>query len=92
MNQISRGTALDQNGPDTKLVSRRPRHKGGLAMTTTHPTAWHSCCAPADKPPPTRRLSMNITPAERAGSIVLGAAVALAGIVLLTTAGSVLEA
>lgn len=37
-----------------------------------------------------RRLSVNITPVERAGRIVLGAAAAIAGVVLLTSAGSVL--
>lgn len=37
-----------------------------------------------------RRLSVNITPAERGGRIVLGAAAAVAGLVLLTSAGSVL--
>ena len=36
------------------------------------------------------RLSVNITPAERAGRIILGGAAAIFGIVLLTSAGSVL--
>ena len=44
--------------------------------------------------PPTRpkvhHLSVNITPAERAGRIVLGAAAMIAAIVLLTSAGSAL--
>lgn len=35
-------------------------------------------------------LAVNITPAERAGRVVLGAAAALVGVVLLTAAGSVL--
>jgi hypothetical protein len=37
-----------------------------------------------------RRLSINITAAERIGRIVLGGAVAVVGAVLLATAGSVL--
>lgn len=37
-----------------------------------------------------RRLSVNITPAERAGRVVLGAAAAVVGVVLLASAGSVL--
>lgn len=37
-----------------------------------------------------RRLSVNITPVERAGRIVLGAVAAIAGVVLLTSAGSAL--
>jgi hypothetical protein len=37
-----------------------------------------------------RRLSVNITPAERIGRVVLGATGAVAGLVLLTAAGSVL--
>ena len=44
--------------------------------------------------PPTRpkvhHLSVNITPGERAGRIVLGAAAMIAAIVLLTSAGSAL--
>ena len=35
-----------------------------------------------------RRRSVNITPAERAGRVVLGAAAAIVGVVLLTSAGS----
>ena len=38
--------------------------------------------------PGRRRLSVNITPVERAGRIVLGAAAAIVGLVLLTSAGS----
>jgi hypothetical protein len=37
-----------------------------------------------------RRLSVNITPAERGGRIVIGAAAAVAGVVLLASAGSVI--
>ena len=37
-----------------------------------------------------RRLSVNITPLERGGRIVLGAAAAIVGFVLLTSAGPVL--
>jgi hypothetical protein len=37
-----------------------------------------------------RRLALNITPAERVGRIVLGAAAAIAAVVLLTSAGSIL--
>ena len=37
-----------------------------------------------------RRFSVNITPAERIGRIVLGGGAALFGVVLLTSAGSVL--
>lgn len=40
--------------------------------------------------PARRRLSINITPAERTGRVVLGAAAAIVGVVLLTSAGSVL--
>ena len=39
---------------------------------------------------PRRRLSVNITPFERAGRILLGGAAAIFGVVLLTSAGSVL--
>lgn len=59
--------------------------------TTHHPTAAGSCCsAPERRAPGTRRFSINITPAERAGRVILGAAAAIAGIVLLTSAGSAL--
>ena len=37
-----------------------------------------------------RRLSVNITPVERAGRILLGAAATIAAVVLLTSASSVL--
>ena len=37
-----------------------------------------------------RRLSVNITPIERAGRVVIGAVASLFGILLLTSAGSVL--
>ena len=42
------------------------------------------------RPPGTsqRRLSVNITPAERVGRVVLGAAATIAAVVLLTGAGS----
>jgi len=40
--------------------------------------------------PPPRRLTVNITPAERAGRILIGAAVAITAVVLLTSAGSIL--
>ena len=36
------------------------------------------------------RLTVNITPAERAGRIIIGAAAAIAAVVLLTNAGSIL--
>lgn len=36
------------------------------------------------------RLQVNITPGERAGRILVGAAAAVAGVVLLASAGSVL--
>ena len=36
-----------------------------------------------------RRLSINITPAERAGRILMGAAAIIAAVVLLTSAGAV---
>ena len=38
-----------------------------------------------------RRLAVNITPAERAGRIVLGAAAAITAVVLLTSAGSAIS-
>lgn len=38
------------------------------------------------------RLEVNITPAERVGRIVIGAASAIAALVLLTGAGSILAA
>ena len=41
-------------------------------------------------PNPVHRPSVNITPVERAGRIVVGAAAAIVGVVLLLTAGSVL--
>lgn len=37
-----------------------------------------------------RRLSVNVTPAKRAGRVVVGMAGAVAGILLLTSAGSAL--
>lgn len=37
-----------------------------------------------------RRLTVNITSAERTGRVVLGAAAAVVGLLLLTSAGSVL--
>lgn len=37
-----------------------------------------------------KRLETNITPSERVGRIVIGAAAAIAGFVLLASAGSVL--
>ena len=45
---------------------------------------------PVTTPPPRRRLTVNITPVERAGRILLGSAAALFGVILLTSAGSVL--
>lgn len=48
----------------------------------THAAKFH----PADTP--RRRLSVNITPTERAGRILIGAATAIAAVVLLTSAGS----
>ena len=39
---------------------------------------------------PRRRLTVNITPAERAGRILIGAAAAITAVVLLTSAGSIL--
>ena len=39
---------------------------------------------------PLRRLSVNITPAERAGRVLIGGAGALAGVLLVTSAGSAL--
>ncbi len=39
---------------------------------------------------PRQRLAVNITPAERVGRIVIGAATAIVAIVLLTGAGSIL--
>jgi len=37
-----------------------------------------------------RRLTVNITPAERAGRILIGAAAAITAVVLLASAGSIL--
>ena len=39
---------------------------------------------------PRRRLAVNLTPAERTGRVVLGAVAVIVGLVLLTSAGSVL--
>ena len=39
---------------------------------------------------PRRGLTVNITPAERVGRILIGAAAAVAAVVLLTSAGSIL--
>ena len=50
----------------------------------------HSPSLHASVGAPPRRLSVNITPVERAGRILLGAAAAIFGIVLLTSAGSAL--
>jgi hypothetical protein len=50
-----------------------------------------SANSPADSQRPgRRRLGVNISPAERAGRVVLGVAATIAGVVLLTSAGSVL--
>ena len=48
---------------------------------TTHPHSTRTA---------RRRLRVNITPAERAGRVVLGAAAAIVGVVLLTSAASAL--
>lgn len=42
--------------------------------------------------PRRRRLAVNITPVERAGRVLLGGAAAIAAIVLLASAGSMLAA
>ena len=52
---------------------------------STHDQFMH---APAGSP--RRRLTVNITPAERAGRIIVGAIAAIAAVVLLTSAGSIL--
>ena len=39
---------------------------------------------------PRQRLAVNITPAERVGRILIGAAAAITAVVLLTSAGSIL--
>ena len=54
-------------------------------MTTENQTA---------RPPRTerRRLSINITPVERAGRVILGAAAIIAAILLLTGAGGLTSA
>ena len=44
--------------------------------------------APAE--PPSRHLTTNITPEERVGRILIGAAAAITAVVLLTSAGSIL--
>jgi len=62
-------------------------------MATAHPVAptAGSCCSPSEQAAPRgRRLTVNITPAERVGRVLLGAAAAIVGIVLLTSASSTL--
>ena len=59
-------------------------------MTTAHSTDTSTCANPELRTPATHRLSVNITPPERAGRVILGAAAAIAGVVLLASAGSVL--
>lgn len=46
--------------------------------------------SPGPAGPPSRRLTINITPAERGGRIVIGAAAVVAAVVLLASAGSIL--
>jgi hypothetical protein len=46
--------------------------------------------SPGPAGPSSRRLTINITPAERAGRIVIGAAAVVAAVVLLASAGSIL--
>ncbi len=71
-------------------------YSGGVAMSqTSHPGPIPARTAPttvgADyRRVSRRRLSVNITPAERAGRILIGAAAAVAGAVLLFSAGSVI--
>lgn len=59
---------------------------------TTHPRSIPPRAGPRaggfDDRPRTRRLSVNITPVERAGRVVLGAVAAVAGALLLVSAGS----
>lgn len=53
--------------------------------------AAHPGPAPAAGPHDSRRrLSINITPAERAGRIIIGLGATIAGSILLASAGSVL--
>ena len=51
----------------------------------THDQPSHATARPLR-----RRLRVNITPAERTGRILIGAAAAIAAIVLLSSAGSIL--
>lgn len=44
----------------------------------------------AESGSPRRRFTVNITPAERVGRVVVGAAAVIVAVVLLTSAGSVL--
>jgi hypothetical protein len=46
--------------------------------------------SPGSAGPSGRRRTINITPAERAGRILIGAAAVVAAFVLLTSAGSIL--
>jgi DUF2892 family protein len=50
----------------------------------------HDQFLPGPEVSPRRRLSINITPIERAGRVFIGAAAAITAVVLLTSAGSIL--
>ena len=64
------------------------------APTKAPESAWRDQRFPASTPAKGRgfrRPSINIAPAERVGRILMGAAAAVAGGVLLTSAGSILS-
>lgn len=64
-----------------------------VVMTKEHIMSTHNDVLQAQHASagtPRRRRSVNITPAERAGRIFIGAAAAIAAVVLLTSVGSVL--
>ena len=72
------------------------RQRSSATKFATQPRAVPAVAAPGSGGPAgsrrdsKRRLSVNITAGERAGRVVLGAAAALVGVLLLVSAGSTL--
>lgn len=74
------------SSPDARHLSvftdRRTRHELEGADMTSPP---RPSVAGSDR----QRLRVNITPAERVGRVLIGSATAIAAVVLLTSAGSI---
>lgn len=70
----------------TQALNRRYGGSATNARQTAHPGPAHAAGPHGRR----RRLSVNITPAERAGRIIIGLGAIIAGAVLLASMGSVL--